>query len=125
MKNLVKKIAVFALLLVGVQSFMFSEEKTLLDLNKEVLALKYELYQMENELGEYADMSSFKMFFEKAKKERRLRKAEADLKEKAAADTAKAKEAFEQAKKDLESKGKDLKKLGSDLGNAFKDFFGE
>lgn len=123
MKKFTKKFAIFALFLFCVQSFMFSEEMTLLELSKEVLTLKYELYQIDNKLGDYKEMSDFKLYFEKAKKERKLNKYQKELDKKSEDNKEEAKKALEQAKKDLSKTGKNLQDLGKDIGEAFTDFF--
>lgn len=131
MKNIFKKIIAIALLILSVNAFISSkeQEKTLLELNKEVLSLKYELYQMENKKGDYAEMSDFKIFFEKAKKERLLKKREAELMQRNEVNKEEAKKAFEQAQKELsnslEGASKDFEKLGKDLEKAFSDFFND
>lgn len=129
MKNIFKKITAILLLVLSVNAFMFSKEneKSLLELTKEVITLKHELYQIEHRYGEYEEMSSFSLYFEKAKKEHLLKKRQAELKERSEENQAEAEKALAQAQKELSKTfsetGKDLEKLGKDIGNAFSDFF--
>ena len=129
MKNIIKKITAIAMLILTVSTFAFAKEneKSLLELSKEVVTLKHELYQIEHRYGEYEEMSSFSLFFEKAKKERLLKKRQAELKERSEENKEEAKKALDQAQKELSKSfsetGKDLEKLGKDIGNAFADFF--
>ena len=128
MKSFYKKLTVFMIILLSISFASFSKEKemSLLELNKTVLELKYELYQIDHRFGEFEEMNGLKLKFEKGKRERLLEKYQAELKERNAENTEKAKEAAEQAVKDFQPKLKEMaeqsKKLGAKAVDAVSNF---
>ena len=133
MKNIYKKLCLVMLLVFSVNIMAFSAEKepeemTLLELNKTVLTLKYEIYQIDHRFGEFEEMNGLKLKFERAKREKKLKKYEPFLEKRNAENTEKAKEAAEQAAKELAPKFKSLaeksKEYGKQAVDAVTDFFG-
>ena len=127
MSKLLKKLSIFMLILLSLNVAVFAkdkEEMSLLELNKTILTLKYEIYQIDHRFGDFEEMNGLKLKFEKSKRERQLKKLEPELKERNAENAEKAKEAASQAAKELEPTFKKIAEKSKDLGKKAVDAVG-
>ena len=135
MKNFSRKIVLITLLFLSFNGGLFSEEqpevssveteekKSTFELGKDVAQLKFELFKIENKLGEYKEISDFDLSLVKAKKEHLLRKWNAELLESVNNNKEAAEKILEEAATDIISKAKELKDKGKDFLEYIKDYF--
>lgn len=134
MNSVIKKISILLMLVLSVQTFMFSasekdddpETMNLVLLNKEVIALKFELYQIEHKYGKYEDMNAIKTKIEKTKIEKKLKRFEQVLERRNAENKEEAKiaaqKAYEELKPGLKDFAEKSKSLGKELGDKLSNF---
>ena len=120
MKKSAKKIALVLSAIMCLQPVMYAVDG---QLNKEIIALEFELTKMKTRLGEYSDMSEAELNRKIEKTQKKLDKKKKKFKKEAERDKERIKEGAKATGEELKDVGKELKDAGKEIGDTFKDIF--
>lgn len=113
MKKSTKRIAIALSAFMVIQPVMYSLDA---QLNKDIIALEFELTKMKTKTGEYSDMSEGALNRKISRTTKKLNKLKTKQKKEAEKDKKRIKEGTKKA-------GNDVKNAGKEIGNTFKDIF--
>ena len=118
MKKYTKKIAIALSALMWLQPVMYAIDG---ELNKEIIALEFELTKMKTRLGEYSDMDEDELNIKIEKTEKKLAKKKKKFKKEAERDKERIKKGAKTTGEELKDVGRELKDAGREIGDTFKD----